>query len=133
MCDGTAKINVSIEVLESMRAYTCGSRAEHFGYLSALETMRSLAATTQQPLHQIYNNIIQTCPDVVKRTLNYLKSEQILQNGRRSNYGKNQESLNDAVHLITQSNPFSNIFHGVFGFEEQLAFIFGSQALIDNA
>ena len=53
MCDGTAKINVSGEVLKSMRAHACGSRAEHFGHLSALETMRNLAATTQQPLGQI--------------------------------------------------------------------------------
>ena len=64
------------------------------------------AATTQQPLHQIYNNIIQTCPDVVKRTLTYLKCEQILQNARPNNCSKNPESLNDAVHLITQSIPF---------------------------
>ena len=133
MCDGTAKINVSGEVLESMRAHICGIRAEHFGHLSALESMKSLAATTQQSLRQIYNNIIQTCPDVVNRTLTYLKSEQILPNARRSNNSKNPESLNDAVHLKTQSNTFSNIFHGYVGFEEQLAFIFGSQALTNNS
>ena len=109
-----------------------GSRAEHFGHLSGQETVRSLAATTQQSLHQNYNNIIQTCSNVEKGTLTYLKCKQILHKALQSNNSKNPKSLNDDVLLITQSNPFSNIFHGIVGFEEQLAFIFGSQALINN-
>ena len=60
-----------------------------------------------------------------------MKCEKTLQNAQRSNCSKNPESLNNAVHWITRSNPFSNVFHGVVGFEEQHNF--GSQALINNA
>ena len=61
MCDGTGKINVSGKVLEPTRAHPCGSIAEHFGHLSALEIMRSLAATTQQPLR--YPNLSGCCKE----------------------------------------------------------------------
>ena len=101
MCDGTAKINVSGEVLESVRAHTCGSRTEHSDHLSALVTMRSChnSTTTTPDLQQ---HFIQTCSDVVKRILTYLRCEQILQNARRSNCSENSEIPNDAVNLITQ-------------------------------
>ena len=130
LCDGTAKINLMSELLEPGRGHVCQTKSENFDHLPALEKMRKAAATTQQPLRQIYFNIIRNCPVSVQNSLTFRKCEQKLQAARRTNYNINPVDQQDANILLSQVNPFSEIYKGKVEFEDQIALIFCSTSLL---
>ena len=131
LCVGTAKIREGSDLLETIRGHSCDSNTEDFSHLEALEKMRLKAATTQIPLRQIYMEMIQDCPENVKSSLSYLKCEQILRGARKTQYSANPNSVEEAVLAISeQPNPFNNILKGIITFEDQLAILFCSSALL---
>jgi hypothetical protein len=130
LCDGSAKIVLLTNLLETIHGHTCGTRPHNFDHLPALEKMRDMASTTQLPLREIYNNVIQSSNEGVKAALTFRKCEQILQSARRSRYNTNPKSPNEAVLNMLQPNPFSNIYKGFVEFEDQRALFFCSSTLL---
>nr|XP_047138295.1 uncharacterized protein LOC124814546 [Hydra vulgaris] len=74
--------------------------------------------------------IIRDCPENVKIFLSYLKCEQILCAARKIQYRANPKSVEEAVLAISEPNPFTNILKGIVRFEDQLAIVFFSSALL---
>ena len=130
LCVGTAKIREGSDLLETIRGHSCDSKTEDFSHLEALEKMKLKAANTQIPLRQIYMEMIQDGPENVKSSLSYLKCEQILRGARKTQYSANPNSVEEAVLAISEPNPFNNILKGIITFEDQLATLFCSSALL---
>ncbi|XP_047127655.1 uncharacterized protein LOC124808548 [Hydra vulgaris] len=130
LCVGTAKICEGSDLLETMRGHFCYSKTKDFSHLEVMERMRLKAATTQIPLRQIYMEIIRYCPENVKNSLSYLKYEQILRGARKTQYSANPNSVEKPVLAISEPNPFTNILKGIVKFEDQLAILFCSSALL---
>ena len=66
-----------------------------------------MASTTMQPHRQIYNSVVQSCPEpkAVKSFLIYPKCEQVLQKARRSHYSTNPEHKSAAAEMLMNAIP----------------------------
>ena len=130
LCDGTAEINPTTNLVEPMKSHTCGAKSEDFSYLQALGSMRDMAANSQIPLRQVYQTVTQSCLGNVKKSLTYPKFEQILQEPKRSCYSTNPDSPNAAIDALNTENLLSNFYQGTVTFEDQYGLVFCSFYLL---
>nr|XP_047130541.1 uncharacterized protein LOC124810192 [Hydra vulgaris] len=133
LCDGSAIIVLSANLLETINGHIYMVILVELGpkiLITFQLLLQDMASTTELPLREIYNNVIQFSNEGVKAALTFRKCEQILQSARRSRYSTNPKSPNEAVLNMLQPNPFSNIYKDLGEFEDQLALFFCSSTLL---
>lgn len=130
-CAGSAKLSQTTQLVENIQVHTCGTTTEDYDYLTSLQRMRELSATTQRPPILIYQEVMRDATPEVRSELTFPKVTQMLHYVRIKNFLQNPDSPSSAIDALeAETNPFPDFYQGHVTFQDQVALLFASPNLL---